>query len=65
MKSGRANEIKANAELKGLNEIKVKKIEELRKMGVPDKYLAELSKFDPETALLNDYKLGAAAPKFS
>jgi len=56
---------KSAAELRNLNQVKARKIEELRGLGVPEKYLAELDKFDPEMALLNDYKLGAAAPKFS
>ena len=63
--SGHAYVKKSAAELAALNEVKARKIEELRRMGVPEKYLAELDRFDPETALLNDYKLGAAAPKFS
>ncbi len=56
---------KTSAELQNLNEVKQRKIEELRSMGVPERYLAELDRFDPEQALLQDYKRGAAAPKLS
>eukprot|EP00750_Incisomonas_marina_P007928 INCI15082.1.p1 GENE.INCI15082.1~~INCI15082.1.p1 ORF type:complete len:502 (+),score=143.70 INCI15082.1:196-1701(+) len=63
--SGHAYVKKTAEEMAALNEVKARKIEELRGMGVPEKYLSELDRFDPETALRNDYKLGAAAPKFS
>lgn len=63
--SGHTHVKRSAEELAALNEIKARKISELRAMGVPHKYLAELNKFDPEATLLNDYKLGAAAPKFS
>jgi hypothetical protein len=63
--SGHAFVKKTTEELQNLNDIKSRKIKELRGMGIPEQYLAELDKFDPEQALLQDYKRGAAAPKFS
>lgn len=62
LKSGHHNTKKTAQELDELNQIKARKISELRKMGVPEKYLAELDKFDPEQALLTDYKRGG--PRF-
>jgi len=41
-----------------LNRIRAEKIEELKRMGVPEKYCSELSHHDPEKAILNDYKRG-------
>lgn len=60
---GHATFKKTEKELDELNQIKARKIAELRQIGVPEKYLAELDKFDPEQALLTDYKRGAQAPK--
>ena len=42
--------------MKKLNRIKKEKVEELKRMGVPSKYCAELLHHDPERSILNDYK---------
>ena len=45
-------------ELEHLARIKEQKLAKLRRMGVPDKYMAELTQFDPKKALITDYKRG-------
>ena len=42
--------------IKKLNRIKKEKVEELKRMGVPSKYCAELLHHDPEKSILNDYR---------
>lgn len=46
------------AHITKLRNIKQKKIDELRTMGVPSKYTSELNHHDPQKALLTDYKRG-------
>lgn len=46
------------AHINNLNSIKQKKIDELQRLGVPQKYISELNHHDPQKALLTDYKRG-------
>ena len=58
IEEGRSGQKKTTAELGQLNDLKREKLEQLKAMGVPDKYISELGHYDPKKALLNDYKRG-------
>ncbi len=45
-------------EMDEIEEIKKEKADELLRQGVPHKYLADLLTFDPQKALIQDYKRG-------
>lgn len=58
VKMGIAAEMEKEKYLGHLNSIKAGKIEQLRQAGVPERYLSELSNFDPRKVMLSDYKRG-------
>merc|ERR1711871_496291 len=58
VQSGKDQHHEQNNELRALAGVRDQKIAQLRKMGVPEKYIAELSGFDPKKALSTDYKRG-------
>lgn len=53
------------AEVEAIRKIRDRKVEELLKTGVPERYTVELQKFDPEDALKKDYRLGGKIPTIS
>lgn len=58
LREGRAISRQRQEELDRLAQIKAAKVRELQEAGVPHKYIVELERFDPEKALVQDYKRG-------
>jgi len=55
---GRTGAVTLSKKMKHLNSLKMAKIEQLKSIGVPQKYVSELSGYDPMKALSDDYKRG-------